>query len=868
MKSFFKLLILSSLVLFCSCEKNELEEESYETYFSVPTQINKINSAANGYFISIEASADVSWNATIPTGSGNDWITLDTMSGKGNGSINFNLKANESRNSRSIEITFTASSDRSSTLMPSQKCVISQIGTAPAIEIYPVGTDSISTTAVPNYTIAVTANVTWTASIQITSGSEGWISIIAPPGTPVTGEGEVKLNILENTSVESRVAIVTIASTDDPALKKTLTIIQQGVIPSIVLSPTGMESISAKANEVYQVTVTSNIEWQSFVEIDQGDEADWIMIKSPAGAFTGNGSIILNIKANNGAAKRTAILHVKSTASSTSTNPDQTLTITQINAGAVFSIFIPKYTVLTTGSAAMNISPYPSGEAQNVDVDVISNASGITIEFSHPLSAGNYIVNSLTYGANSSVDVGVVITTDNAGTVTFVEHWDVAFNCFGGSLAERPIAIKNLADLNTLRTAVNAGDNYAGIILKQTSNIALAGDWNPIGNVDANPFAGIYDGNNQSITNLHISSGADRALFGYIGGVNADSVAVIKNLIIEGSGGIVADVTGEDGATVAGMVAVVAANTLIDNCINRANITAPGIGNIGGLAGKCTGDNITIAGCKNYGKIIGTGGNNGGIAARLSSTANENIHITSCRNYGDLEIASTTTSVTGGVVGCTVNPAKAEIKWCSNHGNISLNGVNAPNGTGGIIGSLLGNSVVQECFNLGNINAFTNTGGIAGLMNPGAGATNTSSINNCYNKGTILYTTRTAVNNGGIAGNLTNYWTAPVEYCYNAGATAMPPTAADRYSGIASANNIPNGSLSAFSGVKGCFYESDLGYVGGLGGNVPPTDVTGAAEGKTTAEMKTATPYTADWSAFIWQFTVGQYPSLKNNPEK
>jgi hypothetical protein len=365
----------------------------------------------------------------------------------------------------------------------------------------------------------------------------------------------------------------------------------------------------------------------------------------------GNGNIILDIKANDGETRRTAVLHIKSTAFPTDDNLNKTLVIIQINASAVFSISIADYTALTTGTAMMNISPYPSGSAQDLEVEVTSDASGAVITFIEALPGGNYKVNSLTYEANPAVNIGAVITTDAAGIVTFVEHWDVPFERFGGSLAERPITIKNIADLNTLRTAVNNGNNYAGIIFSQTENISLAGDWEPIGNEASKPFAGIYDGNNLKITNLFVSGGTGKALFGNIGGVNADSVSVIKNLTVEGSGGTTADVTGNSGATVAGMVAVVTANTLIENCINRANITAPGGSNVGGMAGTCAGNNITLKACKNYGKILGATGSNGGIVANLTSTDSENIYITDCHNYGNLDIASGGTSATGGIAG-------------------------------------------------------------------------------------------------------------------------------------------------------------------------------------------------------------------------
>ncbi|GAB6009922.1 BACON domain-containing protein [Dysgonomonas reticulitermitis] len=862
MKRILKLFILSSLALFYSCDKDNAEQDSYETSFSVPTQVYKINTAAEGYSITVEASDDVSWKAAISTESGNDWVTLVSASGKGNGSVIFDLKTNEGKTSRSMEVTFTASSSSSSTSIPPQKCIISQIGTDPVIEIYPVDAETVPTSANQNYTIDVTSNVEWTALVQITSGSAGWISITDPAGISVTGVGQIKLNILENTNVESRLAVVTVVSTENPALNKTLTITQEGIIPSIVISPTGTASVSASEKSSYKVTtVTSNVEWIASVDIASGDEANWVTIASPTGAHLSNGDILINVKVNDGAGKRTAVLHIKSTAFPTDDDLNKTLTITQINADAMPTIFIADYTALTTGPAMMNISPSSVGApkaAQDLAVDVTSNATGATIKFSESLHAGNYMINSITYGANPAILVNAIFTTDNVGTVIFVERWDKHFNCFGGNFVDRPVTIDNLADLNILRTAVNAGNNYAGIMFKQTVDIALAGNWVPIGNNASAPFAGIYDGDNHKITNLSISSGTIGALFGNIGGINIDSVAVIKNLTVEGSGAT-ADVTGSSAATVAGVTAVVTANTLIDNCINRANITAPGASNIGGLAGTCTGNNITIKASKNYGKILGATGKNGGIAANLTSTSSENIAITSCHNYGDMDIASAAASVTGGIVGCAVSPVNAEIKWCSNRGNITIS-VNSTAGTGGIIGTLVGNTVVRECFNLGNIISFTNTGGISGLMN------NTAAIYNCYNKGSIRYGTSTAVNNSAIAGNMTNAKARPVEYCYNVGEATTTGTGNKNYGGIAAANSLTN--YTDLTGVKECFYEFGKGYAGGIGGNkYPPTDVVGQAEGKTTADMQTTTPYTANWSTSIWQFTAGQYPTLKNNPE-
>src|SRR5690554_1353383 len=271
MKRILKSLIACGLVLFSSCDKEKIEQELHESLFSVPAQLNKINSAADGYTLPVEASDDVSWSASIPSGNDNDWITLVSMNGTGNGSVVFNLEANEERNSRSIEVTFTASSNESSNPIPPRKCIINQIGTAPSILIDPVGMVTIPSTSNPDYSISVTSNVEWIASVQIISGTGEWISITDPAGTPVTGEGEVMLDISESNSTEPREAIISITSTENPELAKTLTITQSGIVPSIVISPSGTAVIPASANNSYTMTVTSNIEWISSIEIESGD---------------------------------------------------------------------------------------------------------------------------------------------------------------------------------------------------------------------------------------------------------------------------------------------------------------------------------------------------------------------------------------------------------------------------------------------------------------------------------------------------------------------------------------------------------------------------------------------------------------------
>jgi hypothetical protein len=457
------------------------------------------------------------------------------------------------------------------------------------------------------------------------------------------------------------------------------------------------------------------------------------------------------------------------------------------------------------------------------------------------------------------------------GEVTFTEHWDEVFGYFGGSFEDRPVRIDSADDLVKLAGAVNGDKSYAGLYIEQTSDIILSDEWTPIGAESV--FSGIYNGNGMKVSGLLITSGTNKGLFGYVGGSTAKQVSVIKNLTVEGAGGESNDLTASAGGTIAGIVANVSANTLIENCVNRANIAVSAASsNIAGIAAVCVGNNIIIRNCTNYGKISGAAGINGGIAASLTCTDTENIYLTSCANHGDLPITTAATSVTGGIVGRSNNPAKVEIKQCGNYGDITLT-ANSTAGTGGVVGIPAGNTVIRECFNLGAIKTWTNTGAISGNIQ------NNSAIYNCYNKGTIDYFGNiAAVNHSGIAGNMTGAAAAPVEYCYNSGkaiTTSIGNIGTLNAGGIGSANGstvgVTNGIMN-LTGIKECFYETGKNYRGGIGGgpvNVypAPRDVEGQAEGKNTADMQTGTPYTANWDTDVWQFTAGQYPTLKNNPE-
>ena len=273
---------------------------------------------------------------------------------------------------------------------------------------------------------------------------------------------------------------------------------------------------------------------------------------------------------------------------------------------------------------------------------------------------------------------------------------------------ENPLLIKSLADLIYMRDAVNSVDKVAyssnnGNINKKvdarsasyrlSSNIALSGEWTPIGNTLASSFTGTFDGYGKTITGLFISGSYDVAgLFGYNSGV-------ICNLTVQGS----------------------------ISAVSRA----------GGIAGVNTGE---INGCINEAVITVTGEFAGGIAGE-----NKGGRIYNCANKA---VVSGFLRV-GGITGvCTVSGSGGIVRNSYNHGNVRGEGKGNTDGLlGGIAGAVdgSGSGGLENCYNYGSISySYTNNGitvlrgGIAGI-NSVSNKNNKMAIQNCYTLRTTYY---------------------------------------------------------------------------------------------------------------------------------
>lgn len=281
--------------------------------------------------------------------------------------------------------------------------------------------------------------------------------------------------------------------------------------------------------------------------------------------------------------------------------------------------------------------------------------------------------------------------------------------------------------------------------------------WQPIGSSEE-PFEGVFDGNNYSITGLQVNISSRSAvyagLFGYVRGT-------IKNLGMVDSK---IDATSSHYSAIVhagGITGYLGNGGIISNCYNTGAVTAipPSESSLAAYAGGITGtveSSGIISDCYNTGVITA----NNGAGGIVGETGNDST-ISNCYNMGII----TSYAWSGGIVG----DASGIISNSYNIGAVTTMSVFDAY-AGGIAGRAY-NTTVSNCYNTGVISAVTSlerkayVGGITGCIN--AEERKDSAISNCYNIGILnadasLGDTYTYV--GSISGMVRN--TADISNCY------------------------------------------------------------------------------------------------------
>ena len=212
-------------------------------------------------------------------------------------------------------------------------------------------------------------------------------------------------------------------------------------------------------------------------------------------------------------------------------------------------------------------------------------------------------------------------------------------------------------------------------------------------------FAGIFDGNNFTISNVKLTgNGSAAGFFRYV-----QEGAKVRNLTVSGE----ISPSGSQNQ-VGGIVGVNYGS--IENCKFSGNVI--GDNEVGGIAGvnEETGE---IRRCESDANVIGNNCSNSGSINTYSTEVTYDLDDITMDNLEQINSTSNVTAHTdtGGIAGIS----DGKIYYCSNSGAIGYQHVGY--NTGGIVGRLH-QGYLQNCTNTGYVQGRKDVGGIVGQMEP------------------------------------------------------------------------------------------------------------------------------------------------------
>ncbi len=353
----------------------------------------------------------------------------------------------------------------------------------------------------------------------------------------------------------------------------------------------------------------------------------------------------------------------------------------------------------------------------NADRDIIVDAGGATVVAS--TGSGDYILQAdsdasggtaggtfkftdgnMTYNTG---DVNIFYSTDD-----FTNPGNFSGDITGGTgTLTQYIQVNNAAELQAINTNVTSrGQDYV-----LNTDISLVGVFTPI-----SIFTGTFSGGGHSITNLTVTGGNNRGLFGTANGATIGDVTLVDP-----------DVLGV--GRVGALIGFASNNVTLVGEIEVSGGTIKGTGGqvggiVGILASAAVGENATLT---NSAVVSGVS-EVGGLIGEMNSGATISANVT-LTNNGDVNGAG---QGVGGVIGYmrfgadynTTNPI-------TNTGNVTAKGGGIL-GTGGIVGYLNAAIDITKAFNTGDVTGNISVGGIVGHSDGGrsidlsfGGATNT-----------------------------------------------------------------------------------------------------------------------------------------------
>jgi hypothetical protein len=446
----------------------------------------------------------------------------------------------------------------------------------------------------------------------------------------------------------------------------------------------------------------------------------------------------------------------------------------------------------------------------------------------------------------------------------------------GAGTAANPYLICTAAQLNNI--GLRSQDWGANFLLLNNINLsAFSGmQFNIIGShLTAQPFTGVFNGNNLTISNFSYTNSSiflGIGLFGYIGGSAVIENLNLANAVVNGGTGIgVGVLIGEDdGLGLDSLINI----SVIDSVVSTAT-------NAGGIAGVFRGSmkQVTFSGSVTSGSaaggIIAGGGINpawsgvsssgtvtgtlnvGGIAGQLAGG-------TLTDSFSTATVSENTSGYTGGLVGQFLGGTISNSYYIGSISGTSYVGGLVGNlsgatitssyssgtvmGTvqevGGLVGWSTSNSSISTSFSLGSVSGPTLVGGLAGLIDA------TAAGFGVYNSYSHASATTSGIVSGGLIGKIVGGNNPDVQYSYASGLVSGGGT---------------QGGITGRDGGTGvyvsCFFDSTINpALNGISAGINTVQNVNAV-GEPTSLMQTSTTYSA-WPTSIWDLLNGSYPML------
>lgn len=398
------------------------------------------------------------------------------------------------------------------------------------------------------------------------------------------------------------------------------------------------------------------------------------------GVVNGNNKTIKNLKSSTPLLKRvTSVkdLTFDATCALTSAVEGKFAMLAQVSTGAITN-------VTNNGNVTLNLTAAPGATDALIAAGIIAEAEG---NVAGCKNNGNVTINS-TAGLEASLAGGIcgyaetnVTGCTNSGKVSQNStHFIVAAWVTYKTVAKVPQHTGGIVAMTKLGSLVENCTNTGNVVLNMTS-IELIGDSAGTNRIRTGGIVGAARGDIKGCTNkgtvecyaktttraplksvnYSISPG------GITGGAhdygaNTDGVMKVINCVNEGDIIVDADVD-KNNSTVGGIVShpgweSLSNPNIIENCVNKGNITVTGVGKfrVGGINGGIT----NVMGCENYGTIkLATSTTKGSSVAGISGFMNACLKFENNKNYGSVVEDSNVEHTVAGLIGGVGNAVDA-----------------------------------------------------------------------------------------------------------------------------------------------------------------------------------------------------------------